>query len=101
MSLSIDRGMGLLGTSAIVVFFYFFWSPSSPGNQPGFEEAVFGKIVISFGVLGAVVPWIYLLETSRNKVSKSRFALYFLGCWLAAPLILLFGKHRNGERAAH
>ena len=101
MSLSSDRAMGLLGIASLVVFFGLFWSFTSLSRAPGFEETLLGKILITFVVLSGVVPWVYLLETSRNKVSRSRFALYFLGCWFAAPLILLFGKHRNGNRAAH
>ena len=101
MSLALDRALGLVGTVAILVFFYFFWSPAAAGRQPGFDDTILGKIVISFVVLGGVVPWLYLLETSRRKVSKLRLTAYFLGSCIAAPLVLLFGKDRHEGRSAH
>jgi len=96
MYMDIERKLAFLGLSAIGVFLIALFIPGAFGQQSGFEETTLGKIVITYVVLGGVVPWVYLLEKTRKTVSKKQFAVYFLSTWLMAPYFLLKLKGKSG-----
>lgn len=84
-----ESKLAYIGISSIIVFFVTLFFPGSLGNQPGFDDLLIGKLVITYVVLGGVIPWLYLLEKTRGKVEVKQWAIYFIGCWLLAPYFLL------------
>ena len=83
---STERKLAILGISSIVLFIVV---SIYPGFGDDFGDATFEQFILAYIILGGVVPWVYLLEKARNRVSKPQLLLYFLGCWLTAPYFLL------------
>jgi hypothetical protein len=63
---------------------------------PALENSLFGKLLITFIVLGGVIPWLYLLYQTKGQVNWKTYTIYFFGCWLLAPFFLLkLGANKN------
>ena len=95
MRMCIQNKLALLGVSAITIFVLTFMHPDAIGHNIEFSESVLGKAIIAYIVLAGVIPWVYLLETTRKKVSAKQFLMYFLGSWLMAPYFLFKMTRKN------
>ena len=81
------KALSIIGATATGLFIVAF-IPGTPIYLPAIEDTALGKIVIGYVVLGGVVPWLYLLETTKEHRTKKEFFKYFFGCWLLAPYFL-------------
>ena len=86
--MSVQYKLAWLGVSAIIIFILTFILPNLVSYDIKVSESVLGKIVITYVVIAGVTPWIYLLETTRKRVSTKQFFIYFIGTWLMAPYFL-------------
>lgn len=93
-----ERKLALFGLSAIAIFIASYMLPNPIGFNPEFRGTIAEKILITYVLLGGVVPWIYLLEATRKKTSKKKFVIYFLGSWLLAPYFLLKMTGKSSEK---
>lgn len=62
-----ERNLAIIGIVAILLFVGFF-AIAVPMEA---TETIFGKALITLIVIGAATPWVYLLDSSRGKVSKN------------------------------
>ena len=87
-----ERKLAIIGIIAILLFVGFF----AVVVPMGATETIFSKALIALIVIGAVIPWFYLLESTRGKVSKKQQALFFIGsCFLAPYFLIKIGANKN------
>ncbi|MET0070719.1 MAG: hypothetical protein ABW096_11840 [Candidatus Thiodiazotropha sp.] len=73
-----------------------FMAVAATVGLPALENSLFGKFLITFIVLGGVIPWLYLLHQTKGKVNMKTYAICFVGTWLLAPFFLLkIGASKN------